>query len=175
VEGYRYEGDQKYNVVNRSGDLSDPNGFLRYFLYGMTYVDNPALDRPICIINDGYKLVLHGKFKSWINNLGGPWETPVVEGEYKNGLKQGRWDFWYEGELVGIPAKKGAEGEYLEGLKEGHWKYYDFNCKDMVAREGDYLNGVEQEGTVIETEYVIDNGKCVPGKLDRHPGDLMTQ
>ena len=94
VEGYRYDGDQKYNVLNRSGELRDPNAFMLNFLSGLL-MDNPARDRiPICIINDGYKLVLHGKFKSWINTGGGVWENPVIEGEYKK---------WPQARAMGLP------------------------------------------------------------------------
>ena len=159
VEGYRAESDQKYKVLDRSSpSTGDPNSFIANVLR------YKGSEIPICIIHDGYQLVPHGKFRSWTTGGGTVWETPVVEGEYRNGLKQGHWDFWHVGELVGIPAKKGAEGEYLNGLQEGHWKYYDSICRDMVSREGDYLNGVEQDGTWIETEYVMDQGKCVPGK-----------
>jgi len=159
AEGYRAESDQKYKVLDRSSpSTGDPDSFIANILR------HKGSEILICIINDGYQFVPHGKFRSWTTGGGIVWETPVVEGEFRNGLKQGRWDFWYVGELVGIPSKKAAEGEYQDGLQDGHWKYYDYYCRDMVAREGDYLKGVEQDGTWVETEYVMDRGKCVPGK-----------
>lgn len=160
LEGYRCEKDQECRVLDRS---SISTGDLDSFIANILRPKGSEI--PICIIHEGYKIVPHGKFKSWTTGGGTAWETPVVEGEFKNGLKQGRWDFWHVGEFRGIPAKKGAEGEYLNGLQEGHWKYYDILCRNMVAREGDYSKGEEEEGTWIETDYVMENGKCVPGKL----------
>jgi hypothetical protein len=160
VEGYRAKSDQKYRVLNRSASYDgDLNGFLANFLR------RKGSEIPISIMDDGYQIVPHGKFTSWTIGGGTVYDTPVVEGEYRNGLKQGRWDFWHDGELAGIPPKKGAEGEYVDGLQEGHWKYYDVNCRNMVSREGDFLKGMEQEGTWKEYEYVMDKGKCVPGKV----------
>ena len=79
-------------------------------------------------------------------------------------------------EMLGLAAIKAAEGEYMEGLKDGHWTYYDALCKNMVLEEGDYLNGVKQEGTWIKNEYAVDmQGKCVPGKSDHTFIDLVTE
>jgi hypothetical protein len=160
LEGYRAESDQKYEVLDRNEPASSAIGgfvdtFLRYKGSGV----------PISIMDDGYQIVPHGKFTSWTTGGGTVWETPVVKGEYRNGLKQGQWDFWHVGLFRGIRAKKGAEGKYVDGLQEGHWKYYSTECRDMVGRECDYLKGVEQEGTRKEYEYVMDQGKCVPGKV----------
>ncbi|VVB67425.1 Uncharacterised protein [uncultured archaeon] len=168
LEGYRHEGDDKYKVLNRgSPSLTDPDSFILSFQSGLSPESNAAEGGiPICIIHEGYQFVPHGKIKSWVT-FSGIFETPVVEGEYKNGLKQGRWIFWSYPEMFGKAAIKAAEGEYEEGLKEGHWTYYDANCENMVSEEGDYLNGVKQEGTWIKNEYVVDSqGKCVPGKSD---------
>ena len=69
--------------------------------------------------------------------------------------------------MYGKAAVKSAEGDYMDGQKNGHWIYYDAFCKNMVAEEGDYLNGAKQEGTWIKNDYVVDSqGKCVPGKSD---------
>jgi hypothetical protein len=168
VEGYRNEGDQKYKVLKRgSPSFSDLESFILSFLSGLSTESNAAEDGiPICIINDGYQLVPDGKIKSWVT-FSGIFETPVVEGEYKNGLKQGHWVYWSYPEMFGKAAVKAAEGDYMDGQKNGHWIYYDAFCKNMVAEEGDYSNGVKQEGTWIKNEYVVDEqGKCVPGKSD---------
>jgi len=77
------------------------------------------------------------------------------------------------GELAGITPKKAAEGEYINGLQEGHWKYYGTECRDMVIMECDYVKGAEQEGTIIEYEYVMDHGKCVPGKVSHDVDRLL--
>jgi hypothetical protein len=107
-----------------------------------------------------------GKIKSWVS-FSGIFETPFVEGEYKNGLKQGHWVYWSYPEMYGKAAVKSADGDYMDGQKNGHWIYYVAFCKDMVAEEGNYLNGAKQESTWVKNEYVVDSqGKCVPGKSD---------
>jgi len=177
VEGYRHEGDQKYKVLNRGEpSLSDPDSFFLNFISGDSTQSNSAADRiPICIIDEGYQFVPHGKFKSW-TTLSGTFETPVIEGEYKNGLKQGNWVYWSYPEMFGQAAVKSAQGEYLEGLKEGHWTYYDAYCKNMVSEEGDYSGGAKQESTWIKNDYVVDSqGKCVPGKSDHTAISRLTE
>lgn len=168
MEGYRAEIDKKYKLLDRgvSSD-GDPDGFLANFLR------RKGSDIPISIMDEGYQIVPNGRFTSWTIGGGAIYNTPVVKGEYRDGLKQGQWDFWHTGELAGIAPKKAAEGEYINGLQEGHWKYYGTECRDMVIMECDYVKGAEQEGTIIEYEYVMDHGKCVPGKVSHDVDRLL--
>lgn len=168
MEGYRAEIDKKYKLLDRgvSSD-GDPDGFLANFLR------RKGSDITISIMDEGYQIVPNGRFTSWTIGGGAIYNTPVVKGEYRDGLKQGQWDFWHTGELAGIAPKKAAEGEYINGLQEGHWKYYGTECRDMVIRECDYVKGAEQEGTRIEYEYVMDHGKCVPGKVSHDVDRLL--
>ena len=55
------------------------------------------------------------------------------EGEYLNGLKNGKGKEYYNGNLE-------FEGEYLNGLKNGKGKEYADFTRNLIF-EGEYLNG----------------------------------
>ena len=76
------------------------------------------------------------------------------QGEYVNGIKEGKWTYWYNHDQVK------TAGKYLNGAKDGKWTEWTANNKitpyfdaegrlifydwgTNTKREGNYLNGVK--------------------------------
>jgi hypothetical protein len=60
--------------------------------------------------------VRHGWFKSWYEN-----SQVASEGDYREGLKQGRWNYYYEN------GQKRLEAGYQDDKKQGTWVFWGRN------------------------------------------------
>ena len=56
-----------------------------------------------------------------------------VEGNYKEGMKDGHWTYWYEN------GQKESEGNFKEGMEDGLWILWDEN--GQKKSEGNYKDG----------------------------------
>jgi antitoxin component YwqK of YwqJK toxin-antitoxin module len=56
---------------------------------------------------------LHGPYKEWYLS-----QKPLVEGEYKDGAKDGKWTYWYENGQIA------KTGNFVDGKQEGSWVYW---------------------------------------------------
>lgn len=101
-----------------------------------------------------------------------------LRGEYKSGLRDGYWEFWYSN------GQKKVEGAYVEGLKNGEWTYWYSDGtirmkanyimdqmdgmnywyfengqkkKEALYKEGVYLQKTEwdQNGKIIEATHYV--------------------
>jgi antitoxin component YwqK of YwqJK toxin-antitoxin module len=90
----------------------------------------------------------------WISNDG----DMKYEGEFKAGVKTGKWKSYYNGN-----GKIAEEGTYIDGLENGKFSFYYYNGK--TKEEGEYLMGNKEgnwrkfdtEGTLYSTIVYKDN------------------
>ncbi|CAD8116430.1 unnamed protein product [Paramecium primaurelia] len=75
----------------------------------------------------------HGK---WIelSNQFGFYRNLIYCGEYKNGIKVGRWDIGYKGELEKVYKKIGG-GTYANGMKIGKWIELNEQCQEITKSQ----------------------------------------
>ena len=83
----------------------------------------------------------------------------IFEGEYLNGLINGKVKEYWNGKLL-------FEGEYLNGLRHGKGKEYDYDDYDgQLIFEGEYLNGLKNgKGKEYRDDKLIYEGEYLNGK-----------
>ena len=149
-------GDWKWYY--ESGNILRTESFIRGLPEGVMveYTDSSE------VVTKG--LFIEGEKEGpWISNDG----DMKYEGEFKAGVKTGKWKSYYNGN-----GKIAEEGTYIDGLENGKFTYYYYNGK--TKEEGEYLMGNKEgnwrkfdtEGTLYSTivykdnkEYKIDGTK----------------
>ena len=124
----KYEGEYLNGKRNGKGKEYNINGKLIF--------EGKYLDGNIKKKKDEYNDYTEDNFKDISFSL-------VLEGNLKNGLKDGLIKKFYLGQLT-------FEGEYLNGVRNGKGKEYDKNNGNLLF-EGEYFNGKKWNG--IYKEY----------------------
>ncbi|CAD8051099.1 unnamed protein product [Paramecium primaurelia] len=99
------------------------------------------------------------KIGQWIELYENFWNQCQVTkiGEYKNGIRVGRWDFLFENNILG-------GGVYESGVKIGKWVdlYQDFQNYCQVIQKGEYQNGIKHgEWETLFREYSNEEFKII--------------
>jgi antitoxin component YwqK of YwqJK toxin-antitoxin module len=133
---YEVTGYKDDSMMEKAIDLED------FFLHAQIF----DVKNQISLIKDGECVVPHGKVLVYRDG------NVLIEGEYKNGLKEGAWAFWRApvGDKDIPEGLKEAEGQYRNGLAEGHWIGYKHGTETQwnpKCAEGDISKGEEVKGT----------------------------
>ncbi|CAD8211459.1 unnamed protein product [Paramecium pentaurelia] len=124
------------------------------------------------------------KIGQWIDIDGNYSDNSLVtyHGEYKNGIKVGRWDFWFNYNDLAEERKKIGGGSYDEsdqGVKTGHWIDIseEFANSFQLTQNGEYKQGKKvskwdiwfKEETDKRGFFFMDlNFKNIDFKIDRN-------
>ncbi|CAD8095940.1 unnamed protein product [Paramecium primaurelia] len=86
----------------------------------------------------------------------------VLNGEYKNGKKMGRWDIEYRSYKIIIQIGNSGGGQYDDGVKIGNWIDLDeeFKYLKQIIHNGEYQNG-KKVGVWVEMKrvwYLMEEG-----------------
>jgi uncharacterized protein len=83
---------------------------------------------------------------------------PVLEGQVKNGLRNGLWIYYYP------TGQKQAEGNYVDGLKEGTWNYWKENGEQDVTETYKMGNKLGNEQPPASDSAAVPQEPAKPSK-----------
>lgn len=110
-------------VSNNIGSLSNAVQDEQKRLYSKMMFQTDSYRYISCLPDGTY----HGKSEDRNGNL---------EGEYKNGRKEGKWKRYF---LNGTVSE---EGKYCNGIREGEWRFYHHD--GSLKSEGSYVCGKKE-------------------------------
>ena len=136
----KYEGEYLFDKKWNGKEYAENGDIIKIINNGIEKIVGKK-DKNVEYIEENNKNMNNAKAKEYDDN-----ERLIFEGEYLNGMRNGKGKEYYLGELK-------YEGEYLNGKKNGKGKEYDE--KERLIFEGEYLNDLMWKG--IRKEY-DDNG-----------------